>query len=361
MSAARPVITAVVALVAALAAVLFLISQGSSFDLDDYADEQDCRLPPAASGGDAAAAAAALSAEQMANARRIVAVITERLPTVQARAAAPIALMTALAESSLRNLSHGDRDSLGLFQQRAGWGSAAQRRDVRYATLAFLGGPAPPANPGLLDIPGWQHLPPWSAAQAVQRSAFPDGSNYRRWAKAATALANRLLAAGPAEPALDCTPDPAVPSPGPQAAPRLPGAVPQAVRTAIAWAMRALGTPYQWGGHCQAPQRRPANPVQQNCDCSSLLQAAYRSAGVTLPRTTYEQVKVGRKVSIGEIAPGDLVFTTGSGGTAARPGHVAMYIGGGKVIQAPRTGDVVKLTDWTAYRRGVVAVVRIVP
>ncbi|MFG1754907.1 C40 family peptidase [Streptosporangium sandarakinum] len=356
MSPTRPLVAAVLAVALALGVVLFLLVQGSSFDLDDY-DAEECRLSPAASTD--AVGTMRLSAEQMTNARHIVTIIAEHLPAAQARAAAPIALMTALAESSLRNLDHGDRDSLGIFQQRAGWGSAAQRRDVRYATLAFLGGPAPPANPGLLDIPGWQRLPPWTAAQAVQRSAYPDGSNYRRWSKESTALASRLLADGPAAPAPSCAPDPAASTPGPQAAPRLPGAVSQAVRTAIAWAMRALGTPYQWGGACEDPKTRPTNPGRQNCDCSSLLQAAYRSAGITLPRTTFEQVKVGRRVNIGEVAPGDLVFSAGSDGTPARPGHVAMYVGGGKVIQAPRTGEVVKLTDWATYRRSVVAVVRV--
>jgi hypothetical protein len=78
-----------------------------------------------------------------------------------------IAIATAMQESSLDNLDHGDRDSLGLFQQRPsqGWGSAAQVRDPRYAAQKFY--------EGLLRIRNWQDLPLWQAAQAVQRSGHP--------------------------------------------------------------------------------------------------------------------------------------------------------------------------------------------
>lgn len=95
-----------------------------------------------------------------------------------------IALATAAQESHLKNIDYGDRDSLGLFQQRpsSGWGSVSQIRDPRYAARAFFGGPnspTPGSNPGLLDIPRWQHMKLTDAAQAVQRSAFPDA--YAKW------------------------------------------------------------------------------------------------------------------------------------------------------------------------------------
>lgn len=87
-----------------------------------------------------------------------------------------VALMTALQESQLQNLSYGDRDSVGLFQQRpsAGWGTVEQIRDPVYATEAFFGGDQPPSPPGLVDINGWDSMPYTVAAQAVQISAFPD-------------------------------------------------------------------------------------------------------------------------------------------------------------------------------------------
>lgn len=95
-----------------------------------------------------------------------------------------IALATAAQESHLKNIDYGDRDSIGLFQQRpsSGWGSVSQIRDPRYAARAFFGGPnspTPGSNPGLLDISRWQHMNLTDAAQAVQRSAFPDA--YAKW------------------------------------------------------------------------------------------------------------------------------------------------------------------------------------
>ena len=101
-----------------------------------------------------------------------------------------IALATAAQESGLRNVDYGDRDSLGLFQQRpsAGWGSAAQVMDPVRASQAFFGGPGNP-NPrvtrGLLDIPGWQKMTVTQAAQAVQISAYP--GHYAKWETSARA------------------------------------------------------------------------------------------------------------------------------------------------------------------------------
>lgn len=94
-----------------------------------------------------------------------------------------VALAAAAVESGVRNLAYGDRDSLGVFQQRpsAGWGSPDELMDVSYAAAAFFGGPGGPnargavsEPPGLLDIPRWEQMPVGDAAQAVQRSAFPD-------------------------------------------------------------------------------------------------------------------------------------------------------------------------------------------
>ena len=83
-----------------------------------------------------------------------------------------IALGTAMQESWLRNLDWGDRDSLGLFQQRpsTGWGTAAEVTDPGYATRVFFGGASDPNGydtRGLLDIPGWESMSFADAAQAV--------------------------------------------------------------------------------------------------------------------------------------------------------------------------------------------------
>ncbi|MGL5810386.1 MAG: peptidoglycan DD-metalloendopeptidase family protein [Nocardioides sp.] len=87
-----------------------------------------------------------------------------------------IALATASQESGIRNIDYGDRDSLGLFQQRpsTGWGTPQEVRDPAKATAAFFGRASHTGNTGLLDIPGWQQMSLTRAAQAVQRSAFPD-------------------------------------------------------------------------------------------------------------------------------------------------------------------------------------------
>jgi len=87
-----------------------------------------------------------------------------------------VALMTALQESQLQNLTYGDRDSLGLFQQRpaAGWGTREEILDPVYAANAFFGGDQKPDPPGLVDINNWDSMPYTVAAQAVQVSAFPN-------------------------------------------------------------------------------------------------------------------------------------------------------------------------------------------
>ncbi|MER0477024.1 peptidase M23 [Streptomyces sp. Edi2] len=85
-----------------------------------------------------------------------------------------IALMTAMQESTLQNLDHGDRDSVGLFQQRPGmgWGTKAQIMDPAYAAQSFFAGRG--SNSGLMDIANWQKLPLATAAQKVQGSAHPE-------------------------------------------------------------------------------------------------------------------------------------------------------------------------------------------
>jgi cell wall-associated NlpC family hydrolase len=90
---------------------------------------------------------------------------------------------------------------------------------------------------------------------------------------------------------------------------------------AIAAARRVLGAPYVWGA---------AGP--SSFDCSGLMQYAYGQAGVSLPRTSQEQMNAGRRVPLSEIRPGDLVIYRSDAS------HVAMYVGGGQVIHAPYPG-----------------------
>jgi hypothetical protein len=92
-----------------------------------------------------------------------------------------IAYATAFQESKLENLSYGDRDSVGIFQQRPseGWGTAAQLQDPAYAAQAFFG--------ALVKVPDYLTIPVSQAAQAVQKSA--DGSAYEQYAPAGAQLA----------------------------------------------------------------------------------------------------------------------------------------------------------------------------
>ncbi len=133
-----------------------------------------------------------LTAEMAANARIVIQ--TGRALGVPDRGIV-IALATAMQESSLRNLGYGDRDSVGLFQQRpsTGWGSVPQLTDVSYASRLFYGGPQNPnagRTKGLLDIPGWQSMTVAQAAQRVQISAYPDA--YAKWEKSAWAWLAQL-------------------------------------------------------------------------------------------------------------------------------------------------------------------------
>ena len=134
----------------------------------------------------------ALTPEQLTNAATIAGVARERgLPD----RAVVIALATAQQESRLRNLSYGDRDSLGLFQQRPsqGWGTEAQVQDPVHASGTFYD--------HLVQVPGWDTGRLTDVAQAVQRSGLPEA--YQQWEPMATEL-TAALAAEPAAPAADC-------------------------------------------------------------------------------------------------------------------------------------------------------------
>lgn len=147
-------------------------------------------------GGSAAASVGGsvtlLTAEMATNARTIISVGRSLGANDYALV---IALAAAMQESSLRNLNYGDRDSLGLFQQRpsTGWGTPAQVTDTVHASRLFFGGPSNPnkgKTRGLLDIAGWQSMTVTQAAQAVQRSAYPDA--YAKWETSARAWLAQL-------------------------------------------------------------------------------------------------------------------------------------------------------------------------
>ncbi len=137
--------------------------------------------------------------------------------------------------------------------------------------------------------------------------------------------------------------DPSVIRPGQQL--RLPGganaapAAPSAPSSsgiggkAVAEARKYLGVPYVWGGS-----------TPKGFDCSGLMQYVFRSLGVSIPRVAADQFRAGREVSRHDLQPGDAVFFSNTGSRSGIT-HVGMYIGDGKFLHAPKTGDVVKISN----------------
>jgi cell wall-associated NlpC family hydrolase len=285
----------------------------------------------------------ALDATQAANARIVAAVAGAQ----GGRQAAVIAVMTAITESSLRVLgnpnvvgarsaqgSGSNFDSVGLFQQRASWGTVAQRLDPVESTDLF--------TTALLALAGWQTMSPWLAAQAVQRSAFTGapsvangfsavvGGNYLANLPEAEAIVAQVgtqastLACGQA---LGGTPAGPASANGLPAGYVIPATATPAEAQAVSFALAQLGKPYVWGA---------AGPGA--FDCSGLTMAAWASAGVQLAHYSVTQLSEGSPVaSPALMAPGDLIFAPGADGTLAAPGHVGMYIGDGLVVNAADT------------------------
>ncbi|MEV7042870.1 C40 family peptidase [Amycolatopsis sp. NPDC051061] len=251
-----------------------------------------------------------VTAEQLINAGTIVAV------GKQMGVPEPgwvVAIAAALQESGLRNLHYGDRDSLGLFQQRPsmGWGTPDQITTPSYAATQFF--------QHLLATPDWQRMSVTDAAQAVQHSGFPHAyANHEHTARTIVAATSGVRCQPAPSASGDCA-DIAAPTP--------------AALAAINYACGQRGLPYVWGGDGDT-----------GFDCSGLTRAAYAAAGITLPRTSREQYAAGPRLPDGQpLLPGDLVFYA----TAGRVHHVGLYLGGGNMIDAPDVGQVVRVH---AYR-----------
>ena len=280
-----------------------------------------------------------------------------------------IAIATALRESGLHDQLADDNQSRpGLFGQG--------RRDRARITPARLADPAAQARAfydSLLKVPGWQQLPITQAASSAQHANdIPDDD--QPTAEGALHLV-RLIAARQkidlppilqldAARAARCLLDEGdgLPDTGNIKLPNdftLPLSIPAPVAKAITWGLQQRGTPYSYGGDCTDPHG--ADP-DHRCDCSSLMQMAYRAGGITLPRTTLQQqVDAGTPVpDLTQLLPGDLVFIPGSNGTAAVPRHVGMYLGRGLILQAPHTGTTVRLSRLTQWAPQIAKVRRIV-
>lgn len=324
--------------------------------------------PPGLTGGSVCATSgplAGMSAAQAQNARVVAA-------TASARAgdrAALIAVMTGLAESGLRVLANpndpsgnqlpnqgvgSNYDSLGIFQQRASWGTAAQRMDPIASTNLFLD--------ALLRQQDWSSVDPWRAAQDVQRSAFTGvpgpsngfsavyGGNYLAQAAQAARIV-QVISNDSAK--LNCGGGPGNPPTGTVGANglplsyRFPAGISAAARAAVIFALDQRGKPYVYGA---------TGPGSY--DCSGLMLSAWAHAGITISRTTQTQINDGSATTESSLRPGDLVLVPGGGGSLASPGHVGMFIGEGLVIHAPHTRDVVQVVTFRSFVTGGISALR---
>ncbi|MFE7665510.1 C40 family peptidase [Streptomyces celluloflavus] len=324
MKAGRNLLAVVV--LGTFAVPIFILTAGNSEAQGSY-----CAVNTAMVKGEESAGMQ-LDREQTANARMIVQIVTQKK---LANRAAVVAIMTAMQESKLRNIDHGDRDSLGMFQQRPsqGWGTPSQLQDPVYAINAFLFGVPSKGIPGLTDIPDWESMDMAQAAQAVQLSAAPRA--YAQWQDMAMQLSLALAGADDSNLGVTCTD---------LLPPEIGG---DATTTAINRAMSQIGVPYVWGGGS------PAGPSRGFCsggngylrgtcfagthagfDCSSLMQYAW-APHASLPRVTGPQYQsAGTHIPLSQAKAGDLVFWSKGGDIY----HVAMLIAPGKIIEAPRTG-----------------------
>ncbi|MFD5543914.1 C40 family peptidase [Streptomyces sp. NPDC127079] len=214
------------------------------------------------------------------------------------------------------------------------------------ATAAYAAGmqpaapgyaPAMPMTPPPVPVPTPMSSAPMPTAMAAPPVAMPPAQPVMTAPPAATALApTPVMAAPPMAPA------PAVPAPTPAPFPQAVAvAEPGKAMKALEFARAQIGRPCVWGA---------TGP--ESYDCSSLTQAAWRAAGVTLPRTAPEQTLAGTPVTLAAVEPGDLVFFFDD------DSHVGIYAGGGTMIHAPSPGASIR--EESIYNAGESAIHRVV-
>lgn len=309
-----------------------------------------------------------------------------------------IALITALTESNLINVNYGDRDSLGLFQQRAAWAPAADRMDPwKSAKMFFTGGQQ--GQRGLFDFADRNEMGMGEAAQAVQVSAFPDRyatfiplvqKSWTDVAKAAgsevTDMDGRRYGARPNQPddvaAFDALDSPEYSLLGVQEADPVLGAQESGVLGAPS--QNSFGAKVFDGLGARSPLGPETNKIIRDLvgennpvagkgingtraaivdlaqdfvgtpyvwgganpdvgfDCSGIIQYVYGKLGVDMPRVSYQQANAGKRVGLNKLRPGDLVAWDNSSRNIGAD-HIAIYIGNGQILEAPQPGQSVRI------------------
>lgn len=304
-----------------------------------------CSLPSAAGntvGGPVSCTGTTIgtwTAEQTANAR-VIAEVALGLGLGEAGVA--VGEVTAITESTLVNVGYGDMmgpggsmsSSRGLFQQLTGWGPLADRMDPRKsATMFFTGGQA--GQKGLMDINGWQNMPPEMAAQSVQQSEFRDGSNYKRNLPAAQELTKAIVTGctAPGASGANVANGPDVTIPNNQfVAEAIRGKVIKAPSAAMAKGLAAgfdqLGLQYVWGGGGSGAGPNDGcvrgGGALNSCqgiigfDCSGLTAYVLGQAGYSIPGDSGSQRSGGESVPIAQALPGDIY---------GFEGHVSISLG----------------------------------
>ncbi|MBU3185141.1 SH3 domain-containing protein [Clostridium estertheticum] len=117
----------------------------------------------------------------------------------------------------------------------------------------------------------------------------------------------------------------------------------------VSYANTFLGTPYLWGGTTPATLSTTGKYISGGFDCSGLVLYVYNHYGITLPRTTMDQINVGTPINIDNLKNGDLVFFTTNTSSPSEVSHIGIYIGNNKFIHCPKPGDVVKISELTGY------------
>jgi cell wall-associated NlpC family hydrolase len=266
-------------------------------------------------------------------------------------------VMASLVESGLHNLSGGDRDSMGFFQMRSGiWDrgeyagfSQNPELQMRWFINQALAMKAKRIAEGDAtygqDPSGYGNWiadveVPYAPYRGRYQLRLDDARSLLSSADSTPPAATPVTPGAPVADAAttpSSTPIPAADVDGPvtEIAPGVPvmdaeAASPTAL-AAIRVAAQYLGTPYHFGG----------DTPQTGFDCSGLMQWSYAHVGISIPRVTYDQIDVGIPVDRQQLVPGDLVFFQENGDVH----HVGMYLGGGRFLEAPHTGDVVKVAS----------------